>query len=371
MKKLIFCLFAIALATTLSAQTISKGDYFTCSLNGKNTYTIGEGTNTFECFVHGTYDGNFYYYQQAAGGWKSFNPDPANLTKFTMPKIGEEVYVLKQEPDVKESQKQGKWIFVYRAKKGILKAYGAGAYDTYKLGVQVEITDGQGNPSIEAFNHFATKSELAKLGWAVGAPVTTVTDADLRKIEASIYAAINEARANPAGFANRIPASDDTAKEAIAFLKNMAKSSHQFKALHRKKGMDKAAREHATEHAADGNVGHKGTSQDCSGTPYYLSCRLNRHGKVSGLTGENIFGGGAQIVSGTGTVLALIQDHNVPTRGHRAAFFDTYGNNLTADKKNVKDFMCAYTTVGVGCAYDQKSGNISCVMDFADDYKDK
>lgn len=363
MKKLICSLLAISIATSiLLAQNVSPGDYITVTLEGKNTYTIGEGTDQFKCFIHGKYDGAYSYYQPVKGGWTSIDSKKIKPVKFKMPKVGEEVYVLKQDFDFKNN----KWV--YRAKKGILKAHGAGSWDTHKLGIKAEIIDGAGNPSIESFNYFASKEELSILGWTLGNP--TIADADLKEIETKIYAAINEARANPKGFARRIQPNDNTAKEAISFLNNMgAVTTHQFKSLHRKKGMDRAAREHAAEHAANASVGHKGASADCSKKTDYLSCRLNRHGTVSGFTGENIFRGGAQMVTGSGVVLALIQDHGIPSRGHRAAFFDTYGDNLTADKTNVDKYMCAYEAIGVGCAYDKKSGNISCVIDFADGYK--
>lgn len=364
MKKAIFYFLVLITPLSLSAQGVSQGDYITVTLNGKVTYTVGEGSNSFKCFRHGKYQGVFSYYLDPKQGWASISSNKIKYTKFSVPKIGAEVYVLKQVPNMKT----GKWE--HRAVKGILKKYGAGSYDTHKLGIKAEVKDDAGNPSIESFNHYATKNEIAQLGWNLGDP--TVPQADLKKIEAEIYTTINQVRRDPAAFSTNIAAygtADPVVREAVAFLKNIANSSHSFKKLQRKAGMDKAAREHATEYAANSAVGHKGSSTDCANKRDYVGCRLARHGTVTGYTGENIFSGSPQTINGAGVVMALILDHGVPSRGHRAAFFDTYGDNLSTNKENVDKYICNYRAVGVGCVYDKNTNNIACVIDFADNYK--
>ena len=359
MKKLIGSLLVLfttlLLFTTLNKLTaqVKDGDYLTVKINGSNTYDVQINGKTYPCFRHGKLASNFVFYIDPAKGWTYADPKATvTYTKLDMPNIGEEIYVI---------DGMGKAV------KGKLKQLGADQYDDYKLFIKAEVKNGGGQMETQQFNHYATTTEIAQLGWPLGNP--QILDADLRKMEAEIYATIIKARENPAAFSGSLAAygtTDPVVKEAMAFLNNI--SGHSFKLLHRKNGMDMAAREHAAEYAANSSVGHKGSSADCSSRSDYLSCRLGRHGTVSGLTGENIFGG-SSVVPGTGIVKALILDHGVTSRGHRAAFFDTYGDNLSANKTNIDKYMCAYEAIGIGCIYDKKSGNIACVMDFADGYK--
>ena len=366
MKKLICAVLALSL-TFLGSSTLNElfaqvkdGDYVTVKINGTNTYDVKINGKTYPCFRHGKLVSPHVFYIDPGKGWV-YHPDPnakvklkVTYAKFDMPKVGEDIYVID---------------FMGKAIKGKLKQIGADKWDDYKLFVKVEVKNGAGQLETQQFNDYATETEIGQLGWPLGNPQKPA--ADLRKMEREIYATVNKARENPAAFAGSLAAygtSDPVVKEAMAFLKNI--SGHSFKLLHRKNGMDMAAREHAAEYAANSNVGHKGTSTDCSAKRDYLGCRLGRHGTVTGLTGENIFSGsGAQTIPGSGIVMALILDHGVKSRGHRAAFFDTYAANLSADKTNVDKYMCAYEAIGVGCAYDKKSGNIACVIDFADGYK--
>lgn len=358
-------LFLIPSDGQLKAQTFKDGDLITITMNGSATYLV-DTVNNINCYRHGRYGSNNSYYQHPRG-WKSVGTNSMQSKKLDMPTIGGEIYVLELYPDMKT----GRWA--YQAKKATLKQIGMKDYDSQKLGIRAEIKNDDGSRITKDFRHYATKSELDSIGWKVGAAAgPTVTEAELRKMEAEILATINEARHAPHTFAGKVANSyskDPERDETIAFLQNISKSSHSFATLNRMTGMDKAAREHAKDAAKNG-IGHKGTSADCSGTSQYLTCRLNRHGKVQkgAYTGENVFQGG-YASPGAGVVMALMLDHGTPSRGHRAAFFDTYSNFLTADKKNAADYPCNYTTIGVGCVYE--SGKVVCVMDFADGYHNK
>ncbi len=126
--------------------------------------------------------------------------------------------------------------------------------------------------------------------------------------------------------------------EAIA----AARDAEPAPALKLSAGLSRAARAHAEAIGAAGTIEHRGA--DGSG-PYD---RMARHGRVGGMSGENI---------GTGhddaslMVIDLFVDDGVPSRGHR--------DNLLEPR---------YRVVGVGCAPHSRYRTV-CVFDFAEAFE--
>lgn len=127
--------------------------------------------------------------------------------------------------------------------------------------------------------------------------------------------------------------------EAIA----AARRSKPRPALRLSAGLSRAARAHARELGRDGSLEH--TGRDGS-QPHD---RMGRHGKVIGLSGENIGTGwgDAEVM-----VIGLYVDDGVRGRGHRV--------NLVEP---------AYRAIGVGCAPHRMYGTV-CVLDFAGELRE-
>jgi uncharacterized protein YkwD len=108
-------------------------------------------------------------------------------------------------------------------------------------------------------------------------------------------------------------------------------------------GLSRAARAHAIEIGRAGTVDHDGRD---GSQPLQ---RMERHGRVVGLSGENIgtgWGGAAVMV------MSLFIDDGVIGRGHRV--------NLLEPE---------YRVFGVGCAAHKRFGTV-CVLDFAAGYRE-
>lgn len=180
--------------------------------------------------------------------------------------------------------------------------------------------------------------------------------------EAELAATVNRMRRDPAWLAARLArlrrnyegdylnlpgvdapilTSEGTAAvdEAIA----TARRSKPRPELRLSPGLTRAARAHAVEIGGAGTLDHSGRD---GSEPYE---RMGRHGKVTGLSGENI---GTGYGDGEVMALSLYIDDGVPGRGHRR-------NLLEGD----------FRVFGVGCARHGRYGNV-CVLDFAGGFRE-
>lgn len=343
----------------------AEGDMVVVTMNGSDTYEVEANDGMVKVYRHGRIKGGSVYYIDPEKGWKSISLAAVKVRTVEMPEVGEEVFVVANDK-------------IYKA---TLKKIGVGGYDTASLFIKADIVDGKQTINDHQANDYATESEAEALGWKVAAakPKTfpEVADSALRQMEQEAFDIVNEARANPAAFANKMEnlyknQMDATTKETIRFLRNMAKQkNHEFAPLEREDGLDKAAREHAADNAKNGE-GHQGTSDDCSKVEYnnWVGCRMARHGTRNGMYAENIFGrGNGEVFDGAGGMMALTLDHGVSSRGHRAGFFDAAVFNATFD--DATSFKGKFTKAGVGAAYDKTTGNISLVWVFSNEYETK
>jgi uncharacterized protein YkwD len=184
----------------------------------------------------------------------------------------------------------------------------------------------------------------------------------LASYEAGVAATINHLRRNPTGFAAElaqyrryyqdtymylpgldapIVTSEGTAAvdEAIA----VARRARPRSPLRISPGLSRAARAHAFEIGRAGTIDHNGRD---GSEPHR---RMERQGRVIGLSGENI---GTCWGDSAAMVLGLFVDDGVRGRGHRV-------NLLERD----------YHVVGVGCGPHARFGTV-CVLDFADDFRE-
>jgi len=109
-------------------------------------------------------------------------------------------------------------------------------------------------------------------------------------------------------------------------------------------GLSKAARDHAIEQGDAGTLEHSGIDGS------FPHERMQRYGKLGGLSGENI-GTGHDV--GKWAVIDLFVDDGVSSRGHR--------DNLIEDK---------FRLIGVGC-HKHTQWRVVCVMDFAAKYTER
>ena len=184
----------------------------------------------------------------------------------------------------------------------------------------------------------------------------------LTTFEAGVAATINRLRRDPTGFTaaleqyrryyvdtyiylpgldapilttEGVPAVD----EAIA----VARRARPRPALRMSPGLSRAARAHAFEIGRAGTVDHNGRD---GSEPLQ---RMQRHGRVTGLAGENIgTGWGSSAVM----VMSLFVDDGIRGRGHRVNLLEL-----------------GYHAVGVGCGPHSRFGTV-CVLDFADDFRE-
>lgn len=99
--------------------------------------------------------------------------------------------------------------------------------------------------------------------------------------------------------------------EAIKFLR----AAQPLPPLQVFKGMSLAARDHANDLGTSGNTGHRGND---GSTP---NARVSRYGDWANSVGENIVYQAA--TSARESVIGLIIDDGIPTRGHRKNLFDS------------------------------------------------
>ena len=182
---------------------------------------------------------------------------------------------------------------------------------------------------------------------------------DLRQLEREVLDEINAARTSPATYAGRIEgllqhfdgrilrrpgelaiATQEGAaavREAAAALR----AATPLAPVTLAPGMERAARDHATDQGGRGSTGHRGSDGSSAGD------RVNRYGRWTGRLTESISYGpltGADVVQG------LIVDDGVPDRGHR---------------RNLLDREVA--VAGVGCA-SHATYRVTCVIELAGGY---
>ncbi|HKE20626.1 MAG TPA: CAP domain-containing protein [Kofleriaceae bacterium] len=184
----------------------------------------------------------------------------------------------------------------------------------------------------------------------------------LTSFEAGVAATIDRLRRDPTGFAAALaqyrryyvdtyiylPGLDapiQTAEgvravdEAIA----AARRARPRPSLRISPGLSRAARAHAFEIGRAGSVDHNGRD---GSEPLQ---RMERHGRVTGLSGENIgTGWGDSAVM----VMSLFVDDGIRGRGHRVNLLEL-----------------GYHVVGVGCGPHSRFGTV-CVLDFADEFRE-
>lgn len=199
----------------------------------------------------------------------------------------------------------------------------------------------------------------------LSAQTTTTTVADdsyLSGLEKEIVAELNQARTNPALYAELLTATRKyyegkvykepgrinlltqeglkAVDEAIAYLRKQK----PIGTLSPAKGLTLAARDHVKDTGPEGLVGH--TGKDGS----KMTDRISRHGEWLGSCSENISYGEA---TARGIVLQLIVDDGVASRGHRTNIFNPNS-----------------TRVGVAAGA-HRQYKVMCVMDFANGYNEK
>lgn len=189
----------------------------------------------------------------------------------------------------------------------------------------------------------------------------TARDADyMDEIEKDVVLEMNMARSNPKQYAElyleprvkrfkgklydgyyQTNEGADVVNECIKFMKGHS----SLAVLSPSKGLTRAAKDHAETQSLTDQAGHTGTD---GSDPF---TRMKRYGSYKRTAGENISYGSK---SAREIVVVLLIDDGVKSRGHR---------------KNImsRDFK----TTGIGFAGQHKSFGCECVLDFADDYKEK
>lgn len=201
---------------------------------------------------------------------------------------------------------------------------------------------------------------ISIMGFVQAAPKKA--EASMSKKELEVITEMNLARTKPAEYAKFVEAhlrrfdgdkmfrdggvnimtQEGTAavKEAIEFLKK----AKPLPPMTPSEGLALAARDHANDTGPQGLTGHKGTD---GSMPHE---RIQRHGKVTSTSGENISYGPDEARS---IVMQLIIDDGVPNRGHR---------------KNI--FSPQFKTAGVAMGKHKKYGTM-CVINYADGFAKK
>jgi uncharacterized protein YkwD len=132
----------------------------------------------------------------------------------------------------------------------------------------------------------------------------------------------------------------DAVEEAAEFLRGAAPVA----SLRLSNGMSRAARDHVAEQGRGGAVGHGGLRGSSPGE------RVNRYGVWKGMVGENIVYSEG---SPRDTVMRLIVDDGVPSRGHRTNLFHP-----------------GFRSIGIACGSHAVYGEM-CVITLAGDYDEK
>lgn len=196
--------------------------------------------------------------------------------------------------------------------------------------------------------------------WDLSA-LDTARDAEfMDEIEKDIVLEMNMARSNPKKYAElyleprvkkfkgklydgyyQTNEGADVVNECIKFMKGHS----SLAALSPSKGLTRAAKDHADSQCQTNQIGHTGTD---GSDPF---TRMKRYGSYKRTAGENISYGSK---SAREIVVTLLIDDGVTSRGHRK-------NIMSRD----------FTHTGVGFADTHKAYGCECVLDFADDYKEK
>jgi uncharacterized protein YkwD len=129
--------------------------------------------------------------------------------------------------------------------------------------------------------------------------------------------------------------------EAIQFLR----AARPLPPLQIFKGMSLAARDHANDLGTSGNTGHKGND---GSTP---NARVSRYGEWASSVGENIVY--QAMTTARESVVGLIVDDGIPTRGHRKNLFDS-----------------TYRAAGISLGASSNLGTL-CVITFAGDFSER
>ncbi|HEY6188529.1 MAG TPA: CAP domain-containing protein [Pyrinomonadaceae bacterium] len=203
----------------------------------------------------------------------------------------------------------------------------------------------------------------AQIGGSVSANITIPKLEFLSPLESEIVAEINLARAQPQVYASYL---EETKKfysgnqirrpgravevtvegltaldEAIAFLR----AAQPLPPLQVYKGMSLAAKDHSRDLGTSGNTGHRGSD---GSTP---NIRASRYGDWTNNIGENIVY--QAMTSARESVMGLIIDDGIATRGHRKNIFDA-----------------TYRAAGIAIGERSNLGTL-CVITFAGGFTDK
>lgn len=189
---------------------------------------------------------------------------------------------------------------------------------------------------------FAAALLLAAISVSCGNMAEDPNAAYFAKLENDVLDEINKARTNPKEYAEKylVPyvengSASAAMKECIIEMKN----TKALNALQPGKGLTLAAQEWVRLQGPSEYIGHD----------MNLKVRLEKY-CYFGFYSENISYG---YNDARKIVIQLLEDDNVPSRGHR---------------KNI--LSRAFTHVGIGCGT-HKRYNYMCVQDFAERYKDK
>lgn len=203
----------------------------------------------------------------------------------------------------------------------------------------------------------------AQIGGGVSANITIPKLEYLSPLESEIVAEINLARAQPQAYAayleetkqyysgNQIRRPGRPAEmtveglsalnEAITFLR----AAQPLPPLQVYKGMSLAAKDQARDLGTSGNTGHKGSD---GSTP---NIRASRYGDWTNNIGENIVY--QAMTTARESVMGLIIDDGIATRGHRKNIFDA-----------------TYRAAGIAIGERSNLGTL-CVITFAGGFTDK
>ncbi len=198
-------------------------------------------------------------------------------------------------------------------------------------------------------------------GWDARLLNTAASVTYLNQFEKEIIFEINKLRSNPPRYASEYiaPLAEHYRKKILYYpgdkpllTREGVRALHEcvrelkkqppLPLLYPRKGLSRAARDHARDQSKTGATGHRGA--DGSG----FRDRIERHGDWNVRIAENIAYGGT---SAQQVVIYLLIDDGVPGRGHRINF-------LTPEFK----------TIGVATE-DHPGYNVITVMDFAGNFK--
>ena len=197
-----------------------------------------------------------------------------------------------------------------------------------------------GNIAEYNFDDLGTYNEAT--AWNLNTVDTARTVDYLSTLEKDVLLEINKARTNPRAYAALylLPSvKDGSASEAMKECIIEMKNTKALNALQPGKGLTLAAQEWVRLQGPSEYIGHD----------MNLKVRLEKY-CYFGFYSENISYG---YNDARKIVIQLLEDDNVPSRGHR---------------KNI--LSRAFTHVGIGCGT-HKRYNYMCVQDFAERYKDK